>query len=1623
MSSSFKRTYYKPTTTGMDVAYTVPSVSSAILLSAIVTPTNNEDKTVSLGVAPTGSSDINWVSRNIPVYNGSSINLSPDRMALNTGDRIIVNANTDLMQFIQSVSDLPIANPTSIAVNSGGTVIVIGGTDGLAMSSDGGLSFNKVSSVAPVNTGFNLLKYFASKFIYFVSSSLIYTSTDGVTWTANTSGVATNQIYPTSQVTGNGSRLVGINNGALYQSTDGTTWTSISTNGYPTNMKTITDVNINYVYYNASISGFYACGDNGTVFRCGTTPGANTWTQVPTGVLENLNGMYFGSSTLVVVGDNGRLITTSTYTDAGVFAVAAASVTGTTENLRGITFNGSYWIVCGTNGTILTSTSPTTSWTSRTSGVSVTLNAVTFSASNNGIIVGDTGTILYEIGTAGATWNSQSSGTSNNLNSVMFSGSLNSYVAVGNAGTVISSPNATAWTSRTSGTSNNLYSVNQGSATFGILMAGAAGTLLGVEQRSGLYNFTTFRSGTTSTIKSIFAVGNAGTYAAYVGANGLFGMSTTEFTSSQLLTGAYIASDLVSGTSTKFNAIAMATTGSNIVAVGDSGIIYTSASSTLTTWTSRTSGVGVNLNGVVQNSAGVWVVVGDTGTILTSSTLTTWTSQTSSTSNNLNGVCLGPGTPSFIAVGNGGVVRTGDATGVTWTSQTNADTANLRAIAFNSANTNWVAVGDGGRALLGTTSGTTWAVQTSNTSNNLRSISWTPTFNYTAVGDAGTVISGVAGGTSWTVRNSGTAENLFTCLSLNSGVAGLSVLTTVGAAAFGDNGCMITSNTPTSANFVTRKIAVTGALYGSTDTGTVTLAVGASGKIYSFSVVNGGFQEIFVLRPNDIPAIAGGTNFAVAPGPFSTMYTSGTTAATNRWNTLFPTSGFAEMNLRKAIYNGTSWMMVGNNGSAMTLSSNTQTGTPTMLTTQTNTNLRSGIYNTSSVIHILVGEDGGIFTSTSSVSTMIITKRTSGTTQDLNDIAFRGYLNVVVGNGGTILTSSNAGVTWTSQTSGTSENLLGVAYNGTLDIFIAVGANGTILTGNTTGTTWTSRTSGTSKNLNGVFFANGNIPVAVGDTGTILVSTAASLGATWTSITPVVDHDLLGGCTLPSSTQNYIVGKGYTIIDATVTTAPVIRSSYTPNCSITAGCPNPVATARPVFVGTNGMIFYGMGRQGSSMFTPRFSGTYSNLNDICTTAISSNAMLACGDSGTVIQCSAASIGYVPWSYITSNTTDNLYGIGTGVTNTCCSVGAGGRVVYGSPNVNSSWTVASTTNTTNRLNSVSTFTSNWCAVGANGTIITSNSEPTPASWTLQTTGTTETFNSVRLDTTNTVFIAVGTNGIIKTSANASPSTWSTRASGVTTELTDIGFLSAGSSTSIVVGKAGTYLTSSNLLTWTAVSSGTTNDLVTVVSVGSSLPIYVDSIGSIYGKDTSAGVTATLLAAPRAVTSQISLSNATLLSYLTPIGLTSYNVYLGLSGKTIALKSQTSTTAVTDITSVGDSSNTIFFVAQTTGNVRSTSDFVTMTDLGYAGKATKSLGNRVISGTDGVISVPQSTVVASALTANVVPFGPTLTSAANFDRYSNTSLGFDSSGNLWKIDDTTSAVPRGGLQLVVSTTEIV
>ena len=105
---------------------------------------------------------------------------------------------------------------------------------------------------------------------------------------------------------------------------------------------------------------------------------------------------------------------------------------------------------------------------------------------------------------------------------------------------------------------------------------------------------------------------------------------------------------------------------------------------------------------------------------------------------------------------------------------------------------------------------------------------------------------------------------------------------------------------------------------------------------------------------------------------------------------------------------------------------------------------------------------------------------------------------IATGQKGTILTTSNAGLTWTQRPSGTHYNL-NASTCATSNDCIAVGALGAgiILTSADHGATWTTRWTESSSSVNAVTCTSNRHCIAVGYPG--LVLTTSNGGSTWTS--------------------------------------------------------------------------------------------------------------------------------------------------------------------------------------------------------------------------------------------------------------------------------------------------------------------------------------------------------------------------------------------------------------------------------------------------------------------------------------------------------------------------------------------
>ena len=150
--------------------------------------------------------------------------------------------------------------------------------------------------------------------------------------------------------------------------------------------------------------------------------------------------------------------------------------------------------------------------------------------------------------------------------------------------------------------------------------------------------------------------------------------------------------------------------------------------------------------------------------------------------------------------------------------------------------------------------------------------------------------------------------------------------------------------------------------------------------------------------------------------------------------------------------------------------------------------------------------------------------------EKFHDVAFvNDNVGWVVGSSGSILHTSDGGVTWAEQTSNTTIELLGVTFVNAKSGW-AVGRKGVVLNTNDGGNTWTSQDSGTTANLLDATFLDINEGWAVGDDGTILHSSNG--GSTWTK-QEARTRNALWAVTFLDRSMGWIVGGQGTILHTT----------------------------------------------------------------------------------------------------------------------------------------------------------------------------------------------------------------------------------------------------------------------------------------------------------------------------------------------------------------------------------------------------------------------------------------------------------------------------------------------------------
>jgi hypothetical protein len=247
--------------------------------------------------------------------------------------------------------------------------------------------------------------------------------------------------------------------GAMFTSTDGINWTALSAG---------VSTDLNAAVYGAN---YVAAGAGGVILL---SSDAITWTSQVTGTTNDLYAVATnGTGVFVAAGANGTIIVSTNGTSW------TAVNSGTSNHLYGVSYGNGVYVAVGANGTLLASTDAI-NWQAMASQTALDLKRVAYGAVPTAVLgtftptfvaVGAAGTLVTSVD--GLNWALRAPMATDTVNAVTYA---TQFMAVGNNGGVFSSTDGTNWQRLSSGTASNLYAI--GYAFYGYFGVGTAGTNL-----------------------------------------------------------------------------------------------------------------------------------------------------------------------------------------------------------------------------------------------------------------------------------------------------------------------------------------------------------------------------------------------------------------------------------------------------------------------------------------------------------------------------------------------------------------------------------------------------------------------------------------------------------------------------------------------------------------------------------------------------------------------------------------------------------------------------------------------------------------------------------------------------------------------------------------------------------------------------------------------------------------------------------------------------------------------------------------------------------------------------------------------------------------------------------------
>jgi hypothetical protein len=919
-------------------------------------------------------------------------------------------------------------------------------------------------------TGFGSTAQAAST--YFNGEYLIGgASTTTVTWIA--SGPATTGDF-LGTTYGNGLFVVGGISGRIFTSPDGITWTARTNAGNGQMGFSNSDRSIVY----ASDQGIYVGAFGSQVV---TSTNAIIWTLRSTGQTTAITtiayGLVNGTTPTYVAGINlPNALRTSTNAIFWTIRTGASS-----QYPIVCLYANNKFVLGGDTGNISTSTNGIF-WESKFNSINNTANitGIAYDSVNQLYAACDSASpSAFYTSTDANAWILRTQPVSNTMYSMDAGNGL--FVA-GVSASSITSTNGIIWILRT-GVNTSQYTITYGNNIW--ITAGATGAIqysttdrLNNLGWGALLKASTDGSAWTTrttavSSQAITTMGSGGSYAFIYGTN-LIGAPFLNVSTNNII---WTSKNSPLGASS-INTFAY--DGTNYIAAGDSGTLAVSTDTT--NWTFRTSGFGANSIQALTYGNGVYIASGASGITRTSTDNIIWIARTSEVVattiistlyNSANDIYVNVSADTFVntstknilgSLGSGALLST-STDAISWTIRTTGlNTETVTALGTGAGNSLFVAgisnylnqstifvssdgiiwtartagfgtstinsilyaggnyfAASNGNALLLSTDALVWQSQNTGlaaaTALNSLTYGTSPTNTYVVGGTSGSLATSTDGGTTWILRTSGTASSI-NALAYNNGVY-----------VFGGNSGV--SFTSTNAIYWFARTSgfgatvINGLAYGNNLYVFVGGGAGINATSYSTQTILSNYGQgayassssdgiTWVLRTaglntQNITALTTSSNFYVA-GYLDSILNSNIVVSTDALVWQFRTSGFGRSAINSLYYDGTNYIAAGDGG---TLAVSTDT---------TNWTLRTSGFGVSGInsltygngIYIAAGDLGTLITSP---DTITWTLRTSGTTANINALTYNNGVYVLAGQTGLFRYSTNS-INWSSRVIG-----------------------------------------------------------------------------------------------------------------------------------------------------------------------------------------------------------------------------------------------------------------------------------------------------------------------------------------------------------------------------------------------------------------------------------------------------------------------------------------------------------------------------------------------------------------------------------------------------------------------------